>query len=85
MYAFGLSCVSVFERLSVFPISAEDFLREVVEQKCRARVSSGGTECTVLNNVPKTGEVEKENSLLRFNNIEKEWMESSMINPVLQK
>lgn len=33
----------------------------------------------------KTREVEKENSLLQFNNIEKEWMESSIINPVLQK
>lgn len=41
--------------------------------------------CTVLNNVPKTREVEKENSLLQFNNIEKEWMESSIVNPVLQK
>ena len=41
--------------------------------------------CTVLNNVPKTREVVKENSLLQFNNIEKEWMESSIINPVLQK
>lgn len=38
--------------------------------------------CTVLYNVPKTREVEKENNLLQFNNIEKEGMESSIINPV---
>lgn len=66
----------------MFPISADDFPREPAEQSCRGRVSSGGTVCTVLNNVPKTGEVEKENSLLQFNNIEKEWMESGIISPV---
>lgn len=66
----------------MFPISADDFPREPEEQSCRGRVSSGGTVCTVLNNVPKTREVEKENSLLQFNNIEKEWMESGIISPV---
>lgn len=53
----------------MFPISGDDFPREPAEQRSRARVSSGGTVCTVLNNVPKTREVEKENSLLQFNNI----------------
>jgi len=67
------------------PISADDFPREPAEQSYRAQVSSRGTVCTVLNNVPKTREVVKENSLLQFNNIEKEWMESCIINPVLQK
>lgn len=69
----------------MFPISADDFPREPAEQSYRAGVSSGGTVCTVLNNVPKTREVVKENSLLQLNNIEKEWMESSIINSVLQK
>lgn len=69
----------------MFPISADDFPREPAEQSYRARVSSGGTVCTVLNNVPKTREVEKENSLLQFNNIEKEGMESSILTHVLQK
>lgn len=54
----------------MFPISADDFPREPTEQSCRGRVSSGGTVCIVLNNVPKTKEVEKENSLLQCNNIE---------------
>lgn len=69
----------------MFPISAADFPREPAEQSYRAPVSSGGTVCTVLNNVPKTREVEKENSLLQLNNIEKERMESSIITRVLQK
>lgn len=69
----------------MFPISVDDFPREPAERSYRARVSSGGTVCTVLNNVLKTREVEKENSLLQLNNIEKEWMESGIINPVLQK
>lgn len=69
----------------MFPISADDFPREPAEWSFRARVSSGSTVCTVLSNVSKTREVEKENSPLHFNNIEKEWMESSIINSVLQK
>lgn len=73
------------ERHRVFPISADDFPREPPERSYRASVSSGGTVCTVPNNVPKTREVEKENSVLQFNNIEKEWMESSIIKCVLQK
>lgn len=77
--------VCVRERHRMVPISADDFPREPAEQSYRARVSSAGTVCTVLNNVPKTREVVKENSLLQFNNIEKEWMESCIINPVLQK
>lgn len=66
----------------MFPISVDNFPGEPAEQSYRGRVSSGGTVCTVLNNVPKTREVEKENSLLQFNNIEKEWMESGIINRV---
>lgn len=54
----------------MFPISADDFPREPTEQSCTGRVASGGTVCIVLNNVPKTKEVEKENSLLQCNNIE---------------
>lgn len=78
-------CMCVRERHRMVPISADDFPREPAEQSYRARVSSAGTVCTVLNNVPKTREAVKENSLLQFNNIEKEWMESCIINPVLQK
>lgn len=44
----------------MFPISADDFPREPGEQSYRAQVSSGGTVCTVLNNVPKTREVVEE-------------------------
>lgn len=45
-------------------------LESAAEQRCRGRVSSGGTVCTVLNNVLKTKEVQKENSLSQRNNIE---------------
>lgn len=69
----------------MFPISADDFPREPAAQSYGAGVSSGGTVCSALNNVPETREAEKENSLLQFNNIGKERMDLSIITPVLQK